>query len=224
MGKTKVFSLTKQLTRAFVIAACVVVSNSAHALLIDVIGDTTSERIVDGARGDRSSEEGIISGTFRNVDDFLVVATIGQSKPEIGSAVLPMIELSPVEVNQGAGTIRIVVYDDDFMAENDPWWDFTVDSVIESLHPQSTIDGSSISVSAYIDIDNNYLDIGIFEEGELFDSLNGTGSIHKTFPGAPLTAPYGLALVVDITHTNRRRSTRRCMILHHQYPSLQSSS
>ena len=126
-------------------------------------------------------------GTLGN---FSVNVTTGLTKPEIGSADWPYLDLNSVNVSQGTGTLTIM------------WTDtgFTNASAIGAFESRigGTTDGT-LSFQAYLDTSNAEFgmttplsDLGPFIDGAFSDEYLWSGSFDEQ--------PYSITLVATIIH------------------------
>lgn len=157
-------------------------------------GDTivTDQGVGDNFPG--SSQVGQINSAAINVGGFTIVTNVSQSKPVIGSAAAPQLDLSfnATTSDNASHTIYLYVSDIGFTAGSSS---FTL-----SLSGSQGI-GGSISAVALGGNTNTNLNFGNVltqlssQTGTLF-GVSGVGSL------TPLVNPYGLTIGVQITRTS----------------------
>lgn len=196
-------TLVKSLAMAFV--GTLLVAGSAMAvptLYLSADGGANWLSAVDQGAGDTSSTmPGVV--TFNNsVGNWFVNVTTGLSKPILGSATFPMLDLNSVDVSSGpeGGTLLIQFTDDSFTS---------VPSVtgFETLIGGTT--SGTVSLSSYYDATNANAK-GSYMSATLIDTLGPFSG--GAFSGAASSmvgtaTPFSLSLVATITHGSGVKST-----------------
>lgn len=185
--------ILKSTMAALVAGGLFLAAEHAWALPIMTLSDGTSTvTVTDGGAHDASNLAGaiIFSGAVGN---FFLNVTTGVSKPTLGSAAWPKMDLNDISVSsKGGGTLTITFSDNDF----------TGPAALSSAVGGET-DGS-LRFEVWVDADNTLLakttqiaDLGSFE-----DEFSGTTS------GAFTTGagPYAITQVAILTHAAGRET------------------
>ena len=164
----------------------------AHAISkLQLSEGITSIEIADGGGGDLNSTAGAVT-FIGNVGAFNITnVTTGISKPAIGAANNPHMDLNSVNVSGGAGTLTIMFTDTDF-----------TDLAAGLNGLQALIGGTTAGTVTYetwlgatngeFEMTTKLTELGGFSSG----AFSGTTSL----PFSP-TGPYSLTQIVTITHT-----------------------
>lgn len=167
----------QQLAAGLGLAAGLAASIQAEAATIIELSDgVVTKSVTDGGVGDLSPTPGVVvfSGT---VGVFDVNVTTGLTKPLLGSATEPIMDLNSVNVNSGAvGTLTVKLTSTDFVP--------TSKTFLAKLDVGGTTNGT-ITVDAFNDSSNtpfgtllNTTGVGPFSNGPFADSdLGGSGQI-----------------------------------------------
>jgi hypothetical protein len=166
-------------------------SNASLILGLFDFASSTWTFVGDGAPTDQSGAAGVV--TFNgSIGNWTVNVTTGISKPILGSAALPDMDLNSVDVSSsGGGHLMIALLDTDFIGPTAGSFTFDVGGTT----------GGSVFYQAY----QNFDFTGTGFTGALFAALGPFSS--GAFSGATTalfnaaTNPFSLALLADITHT-----------------------
>jgi hypothetical protein len=175
-------------SRTLLAAGLIAGAASAHAGLILRFDDGVSQLdIADGSALDANSLEGSITylGSFGT---FNLNVSTGTSKPLIGSATEPRLDLNSVNLSGTAGSLSILLTDTDFLG---PVGDIGVSSYIGGA-----TDGT-VDFSTYLDDSNT-----AFGMDSLLTDLTLTGNPFSGSEFASLSAdgPYSLTIATTINH------------------------
>jgi len=172
-------------------AVIFVFSSSAHAKLMINLkdvggGGATPVTIIDNLAGDLDAREGYIlsNGAFGN---FSIMVNIGMTKPIIGSASVPRMDLNEVSLtSSGAGSVEITMSEDGF----GPTPGLT--GFVSGIGGTS---GGTVNYDVFYDdgVIQQIADMGPFGPG----AFSGT----EHYSGIPGNNPYSLILVATVTHT-----------------------
>jgi hypothetical protein len=142
--------------------------------------------LVDNDSNDSRAEVGIISYVGPVGANWIVNVTTGLSKPVLGSALVPIMDLGTLNLSQGAGTLTIELTDTDFVPNGDA-----------QLNIGGTTDGS-VTIRTWADGSNTP-----FGHGALVASLGpfGGGAFNGGTTGTvAVNSPYSLTLEAVIQH------------------------
>jgi len=162
----------------------------AHAIPILRLTADTGETVtvVDGGAGDLSGASGSVV-FLGSLGSWSLNVTTGLSKPLIGSADEPMLDLNSVNATSGgAGTLTIELTDTGFL---------TSDAMIGTHIGGGT--GGTVSMRSFQDLGNQAFgqSVSLADLG-LFSGLSFSGSAVSELTGG---TPYSLTTVVTISHS-----------------------
>lgn len=183
----------KTLLYSIALAGTLAVPMVSNAAMIAYICDDFSctgandTIVADNGVGDASATAGLIIAST-SAYGYTVLVNTSQSKPLIGSAAAPELDITySVTGNAGTGvtgSVFLWLFDDGFTG---PGGSFTL------ANGGTTSGGETISARAYL------------APAQQFLSLSGFGS--TTGPLATLSSPYGLYLLVEVNRANAGRGT-----------------
>jgi hypothetical protein len=167
-------------------------------------GGSLATTLEDNIGFDIRSEPGVI-GFSGTIGEFQVVVAVGTSKPAIGSAVWPTMDLfnatittpgfNPFAPLTGVGTLTIKLTDTDFSLPTD------VPVGFKSFIDGNTIGPPTVSFNTFLDDANTEFGMGtpLASSGVL-----GPSSFHfdaSTLLSPDPDVPYSLTIVTTVTHT-----------------------
>jgi hypothetical protein len=165
-------------------------------------GGTAVQTLQDNIGMDFRSEPGVL-GFSGTIGQFQVVLAVGTSKPAIGSAVWPTMDLFNATITTpgttvpltGQGTLRIQLTDTDFFLPTG------VPVGFKSFIDGNTIGPPTVTFSTFLDDTNTEFgtDTPLASSGAL-----GPGSFHfdaSTLLSPAPHVPYALTIVATVTHT-----------------------
>lgn len=177
---------------AVAVASCVGIATAGRAEAAAVLYLTdggASVTITDGGAGDLNAAVGAITYVGAVGANWTINVSTGLTKPVLGSAEYPHMDLNSVNVSTGAGTLDIFFSDVDFAGLGG----------LSMLVGGTTGSGSSVTYNAYAGPTNT-----VFDTGSLIGTLGpfGAGAFSGTTSGTPagLAAPYSLTQFVSIMH------------------------
>lgn len=174
------------------VGTLLVASAPANAVpMLRLTGDATTVTITDGGAGDINGLAGAV--TFVGaIDSFITSVSTGITKPILGTATSPEMDLNDVSVSSAAGgNLKIEFTETDFT---------TSFNILSFLSEIGGVSGGTFKFSVYTDASNT-----AFGTGTLVDSF--------TFGGGPMAASssnlvalvpsslYSITLVAEIAHT-----------------------
>lgn len=178
-------------TQASIAAAFVLLGGlvaQAHATPIISLSDgTTTKTLADGDIGDWNGAAGAVT-FIGSVGIWSVNVSTGYSKPLLGSADQPALDLSSSDLSLGAGTLEIMLTDTGF----------THDGLVSAAAAIGGTTHGSISYRTYYDASNT-----AFGMANLLTDLGPLGGAFSSGTGTSTSFDstlYSLTLVVDITH------------------------
>ncbi|MEW6378710.1 MAG: PEP-CTERM sorting domain-containing protein [bacterium] len=185
-----------------VITLAIVISlaflSSAQALQVTLWDGTNAPlTVADGDLNDSNSATGYVT-YIGNYGTFVMNVTTGSSKPGIGSANVPMMDINSFETSSSSGgTIQVSVSDNGFGPMN---------AGLSGFHIEySGTTPGTVSGAVYWD-----------DTDALYDPLTGAGTQHliSSLPaqtgsfgvednpaGIPANSPFSLTMIATITHT-----------------------
>jgi hypothetical protein len=181
------------------LASALVLGVAASAEALPILRLTTSggatQTLADGDAGDVNSTVGAV--TFVNALDaqWIVNVTTGLSKPLLGSAGAPELDLNSVNVSSaGGGWLDIELTDTGFTAQ---------DAALFLASIGGTTSGS-VSYKTYFDASN-----AEFGKATELTSFSELGPAFASSASAILTSatPYSLTLLVRVTHAGAQASS-----------------
>lgn len=182
----------KALLAVTMVGGAVAFSSVALAVPTLRISDgTTTVQVVDGGTQDTSGVAGSV-GFNGSVGDFQVVMTTGFTKPLIGTANLPEIDLNSIQAtSSAAGILTISFSETDFLGGGNP-------TVFSSGIGGGSLQGT-VAFSAYVDDGN-----ALFGEGTQVANIGPLG-LSNNFSGgdtgiATVTGPFSITQVVKVDH------------------------
>jgi len=161
---------------------------SAHAVpTLRLTQGATVLTIADGSALDANPAAGAVT-YIGSVGTFIINVSTGLAKPATGSAAIPFLDLN--SVNRGTGGLRIEFSELDYTGVV-PGWLTDVGGTLGDL--------ATGSFQTWLDASN-----GLFGQGTQVGSLGpfGSGAFSGTdyYVGAPLSTPYALTLLADLSH------------------------
>lgn len=181
------------LAGAAVVALVLGGTTPSHATLMISLADNlgNSATVTDQGAGDANPALG--AATFvGSLGNFLINVTTGLSKPVLGSATLPDIDLSSVDVTSAlGGTLTLEVTDTDFIG-NAGFADFV--SAIGGTQGS----GGSLTYSTFADCSNSAFGMGTALSSQSF-SGGGAFSGSSTSPTTLCSGNYSLTELVSLS-------------------------
>jgi hypothetical protein len=150
--------------------------------------------VTDGGAGDNAPASGVISSVGFGAFGFSLVFNLAQSKPFIGSATTPRLDLN-FAVTGGSGTIFLYASDTGFTAPPSGY----------ALNIGGTSSGGNVSAGAWGGNSNTALDFS--------NSLGSLGPFNGAFSGSvagllnPTVNPYALTIGVAVTRAREDNNT-----------------
>jgi len=159
---------------------------------LELISGASTVIVADGGAGDTNSLAGAISfsGSVGSFD--LTITTTGITKPLLGSATVPFLDLNSLQVSSGIGALTILFSDTGFGPTNT--------NFLSQIGGTINNGGGSLSFATYESATNT-----LFAESTLLTSQGPFGS--GAFSGSSnssvlsLASPYSLTEVVTINHS-----------------------
>lgn len=184
----KGISMNKNIIKGIVAASVLAFTTVASAVPTMTISDGINPviTIVDGGAGDSNLGTAGVVGYNGSVGLWNLVVSIGQTKPFLGSAEAPHMDLNYVVTSTGAGTITIKWSDTDF----------TAGSAGFAAEIGGTTAGS-VQFSTYADAGNTLFGTGIQLTSQSFNSSPFSGTASH---GAVGDNSFSLTEVLVITH------------------------
>jgi len=184
-----------------VVALTLGFQSTSHALTLWFYDydSSTMTSVVDNGVGDRNAAIGYIDFSGVLGSNWTFNTTVGISKPIIGSAGSPQMDLSSVNFTSGSGGhLRFLVVDSGFTTP-------TPTGVLSgNLEAGGTTTGS---IFFQYGIDSSNGEGAGWSSGALatLGPFSGVGHFSGDVSGSfvPTASPYSLVLVADITHTTR---------------------
>lgn len=183
---------------ALLVAVCATPSEASLTLLLDAGGGNSVIVADDGTGSDLVAGDGVInySGSL-GLSTWTVNVTTGVSKPTLGTATLPNMDLNTLNIStSGSGSLLIALSDDDFVGANPavaPLFKFDVGG--------TTGDNSTVTANAYASntnvlfaTDENIGSLGPFTQGA-FAGTTRTPTTQTT------GANYSLTIITTIQHS-----------------------
>ncbi len=173
---------------AMTVGLCATVENAYAVPTLQLSDGVTTKTVSDEGLGDGLSGTAGAVMFSGSVGNFIVNVTTGLSKPLLGSATYPSLDLSSVNVSSiGGGTLTIMLTDTDFLSSTP----FLIRSEIGGVA------SGNISYKSYFDASN-----AAFGTANLLGNL---GSYSGAFSGSSLDnmtaiGPYSLTLAATVTH------------------------
>ncbi len=178
------------------------INNNFQLFLSNNLG--TNITVIDNGPGDEDPGTGVIDyspGTGHSgFSNWVVVASLGQTYPVLGSPSEPSIDLSQVNSSSTrAGTFTVELSAAGFTAANpSSGWNFSVGGTVEN--------GGTVNFSGFEDNTNTIFGT----QNSLFSTANmpGPGAFSFTTSGSvPTVNPYSMTIVANITHTRAGTTT-----------------
>lgn len=173
-------------------SALLVASAPANAApMLRLTSDATTITITDGGAGDANALTGAV--TFIGViDSFITTVSTGLTKPVLGTATNPEMDLNDVSLSSPTGgNLKIEFTETDFMAGFD---------MLSFLSQIGGVSGGTLNFSVYADAGNT-----AFGTGTLVDSFSfGSGPLATSSSNLIAFVPsslYSITLVAEIAHT-----------------------
>ena len=180
----------KKLAMFLGVLALMVVFSAFQAEAVPILklsDGTTTVTVTDNGSGDFRSEKGAV-GWSGSIGNFNIVVTVGITKPQLGSANYPWMELYNVNVSGGAGTLTIKFTETDFnLPDQYPGFITRIGGTT----------GGTVELNVYLDESNTP-----FGTGTLLASLgpySGAFSGTSTIDINPKD-PFSLTQVATVTH------------------------
>jgi hypothetical protein len=178
------------------------------ALQVQLFDGTITLTVTDNQAGDMNSDLGVVV-VMTQFADWTVNVTTGISKPILGSADAPHIDLSSVHVTSNStGSLSIRVRDTDFTSVNGA----LSPAGFETLIGGTT--GGTVTVSTYVDGSNSGFELDPTGTSMLVSSLGpfAGGAFSGTTTGyvpetGSLPSPFSATIEVNIAHTTAWTST-----------------
>jgi hypothetical protein len=179
------------------LAALVGIQSESYGLTIGLSDGATEVFVTDGGAKDLNPLTGAVTYSGA-IGSWIVNVTTGVSKPILGSASSPIIDLNSINVTGGAGKLKIGIYDYDF---NGPISSGNAGTF--GFHVGGTTSGS-VSFQLYGDDSNSK----IFDHfsnlpGTAFgplETFNPIAFCGTTFGSFPASDYFGLLILAEITH------------------------
>lgn len=173
------------------LAAALVAADASAVPQLRLTQGTDSVTITDGGLNDQSAVAGVVMFNAA-LGTFVINVTTGLSKPLLGSASEPNLDLNSVNVSGGTGTLTIEFTDTGFTGFGTAFVDIG-----------GTTDGD-VAAAVYADA----ADTGFAPTTPLADlgpysgTATGPGAFAESVTsGVGFVGPYALTLVTEITHT-----------------------
>ena len=187
----------KKLTLALTVAAAVAAMPTAYGVGTMSLSDGgTTVTITDNGLGDSNPVIGAVTYVGAVGGNWLVNITTGLSKPVVGSATVPKMDLNSVNATSGgAGTLTIKWSDDNFGPLGS-------ESFQSSAGGTALAPGASVTVNTYGDTGNAIFgnDGTTAQSSQTFNSVPFAGAVAAP-QGGPLPASYSLTMEAVIVHT-----------------------
>jgi hypothetical protein len=180
-------NISKILIIAFALSILIGIQSVYAIPTLQLKSGATTKTIADGSILDANSEAGVVT-YIGAVGIFNLNVTTGVTKPALGSATLPDLDLNSVDLNSsGAGTLKILFTDDNF----GPYTGGFLFNV------GGTTNNNTVGFKAYVD-SVQIVDLGTFG-GSGSQAFSGSGSGGN---GVYLN-PFTLTTEATITTTGR---------------------
>jgi hypothetical protein len=181
------------------LASALVLGVAASAHAIPILRLTSSggatQTVTDGGAGDVNATEGAVVFVSALGAEWIVNVTTGLSKPLLGSAGAPELDLNSVNLSSASGGwLDVELTDTGFTAQD-------AASFVASIG--GTTNGS-VSYKTYFDASNT-----AFGKATELTTFGGVGPAFANTAGAILSSPtpYSLTLLVRITHLGSQASS-----------------
>lgn len=180
------------------VGTLLVASAPANAVpMLRLTGDATTITITDGSVGDANALAGAV--TFIGaIDSFITSVSTGITKPALGTATSPEMDLNDVSLSSSTGgKLKIEFTETDFTTSFD---------ILSFLSQIGGVSGGDFDFSIYADTGNI-----AFGTSTLVNSFTfGSGAIAASSSNLIALVPsslYSLTLVAEITHTGVRATS-----------------
>lgn len=168
----------------------------AHAVpMLELWDGVTTVSVSDGAGGDVNSALGAI--TFIGpIGSFFLNVTTGLTKPVIGSADYPEVDIMSVNVSGGSGTLTIKFTDTDFTG-------LGMAGFLSEIG--GTTDGS-VTFNSYLDTGN--ISFGTATTISTLGPYSGGAFSGSSWTSlTPSSAPYSITLVTTVVHNSGNKTS-----------------
>lgn len=180
------------------VLAVLVASSVQAAPMLRISSGGSSIEATDGGVGDLGALVGdvAISGSVGVWD---INMTMGFTKPILGAADHPVLDVVSFNMSRSAGTLTIEFTDTDFLAPSLP-------ALLSSIG--GTTDGT-VQYQVYLGLQNQAFgkDLLLTDTGIVSASTGTAFAASKQVPFAPSSDPYSLTQVITITHKARGQTS-----------------
>jgi hypothetical protein len=175
------------------IAALVGIQSNSYAVpILTLSSNSTNVTVTDNQAGDLDPTSGVIVYTGA-VGNFSLNVSTGQSKPFLGSAVLPHLDLNTVDTSStGGGTLIITFSDYYFTASNNGGYSGPI------IAQAGGTTAGTVDLKFLIDTSNSGNSFTQFATLGTFGSGAFSGVVTGLIPST--TDPYGLRMEATINH------------------------
>ena len=190
--------LTPLLTAMTVAVIALAAAPSAQAIpTIQLFDGVTTVTVADGGGGDITAAVGAV--TFSGaIGTWIVNVSTGVSKPILGSATKPDMDLNSVNVSGGVGTLTILFSDDGF----GPTLGNSFAQVGGTIN---NLAGSTLAYTTFASASNALFALTTPLTSQSFGSGAFSGSVFGS--AVPITSPYSLTQKVVIRHAGSGASS-----------------